>query len=91
MSAEQWDAFLEKVESDTQLQENLKDVTTPEAAIAIAKAAGYSITANAGIFGMDQSLEPAVAVSSDPDSLNATKSPGRGANVAAETTLNSDK
>ena len=46
MSAEQWDAFLEKVESDTQLQENLKEVTTPEAAIAIAKAAGYSITAD---------------------------------------------
>ena len=46
MSAEQWDAFLEKVESDTQIQENLKEVTTPEAAIAIAKAAGYFITAD---------------------------------------------
>ena len=46
MSAEQWDAFLEKIESDTQLQEKLKEVTTPEAAITIAKAAGYSITAD---------------------------------------------
>ena len=46
MSAEQWDAFLEKIEFDTQLQEKLKEVTTPEAAITIAKAAGYSITAD---------------------------------------------
>ena len=38
--------FLEQVESDTQLQEKLKEVTTPKAYIAIAKAAGFSITAD---------------------------------------------
>ena len=45
MSEEQLNAFLEKVKSDTSFQEKLKAASTPEAAIDIAKAAGFSITA----------------------------------------------
>ena len=45
MSEEQLkQAFLEKVKSDTELQEKLKSVTSAEAAIEIAKEAGFSIT-----------------------------------------------
>ena len=45
MSKEQLKAFLEKVKGDTSLQEKLKTSASPEAAIEIAKAAGFSITA----------------------------------------------
>ena len=45
MSEEQFKSFLEKVKSDTKLQEKLKAATTPEAAGEIAKEAGFSITA----------------------------------------------
>ena len=45
MSEEQLNAFLEKVKSDTSLQEKLKAAASPEAAIDIAKDAGFSITA----------------------------------------------
>ena len=45
MSEEQLKAFLEKVKSDTELQEKLKAASTPEAAMDIAKAAGFAITA----------------------------------------------
>ena len=45
MSEEQLNAFLEKVKSDTSLQEKLKKATSPEAAIEIAKEAGFAITA----------------------------------------------
>ena len=45
MSEEQLKAFLEKVKTDTSLQEQLKAATSPEAAIDIAKEAGFSITA----------------------------------------------
>ena len=38
-------AFLEKVKSDTELQEKLKAAASPEAALQIAKEAGFSITA----------------------------------------------
>ncbi|WP_114993121.1 Nif11-like leader peptide family natural product precursor [Synechococcus sp. UW179A] len=44
MSEDQLKAFLEKVKSDTELQEKIKSVTSPEAAIEIAKDAGFSIT-----------------------------------------------
>ena len=44
MSEEQLKAFLKKVKSDTSLQEQLKAAACPEAAIEIAKAAGFSIT-----------------------------------------------
>ena len=45
MSEEQLKAFLEKLKSDTELQEKLKAAASPDAAIEIAKAAGFSITA----------------------------------------------
>ena len=44
MSEEQLKAFLEKVKADTSLQEKLKAAASPEAAIEIAKAAGFAIT-----------------------------------------------
>ena len=44
-------AFLEKVKGDTSLQEKLKAIASPEAAIEIAKEAGFSI-ASAGIQSM---------------------------------------
>ena len=45
MSEEQLKAFLEKVKGDTSLQEKLKAAASPEAALEIAKEAGFSITA----------------------------------------------
>ena len=45
MSEEQLNAFLEKVKSDTSLQEKLKAAASPEAAVEIAKDAGFLITA----------------------------------------------
>ena len=44
MSEEQLNAFLEKVKGDTSLQEKLKAAASPEAAIEIAKEAGFAIT-----------------------------------------------
>ena len=44
MSEEQLKAFLEKVKSDTELQEKLKAAASPEAGLEIAKEAGFSIT-----------------------------------------------
>ena len=44
MSEEQLNAFLEKVKSDDSLQEKLKAAMSPEAAIEVAKAAGFAIT-----------------------------------------------
>ena len=45
MSEEQLKAFLEKVKADTSLQEKLKAAGSNEAAIEIAKDAGFAITA----------------------------------------------
>ena len=45
MSEEQFKAFLEKVKSDTELLEKLKAAGSNEAALQIAKEAGFSITA----------------------------------------------
>ena len=45
MSEEQLKAFLEKVKGDTTLQDKLKAAGSNEAAIEIAKDAGFSITA----------------------------------------------
>ena len=45
MSEEQLNAFLEKVKADTSLQEKLKAAGSNEAAIEIAKEAGFAITA----------------------------------------------
>jgi len=44
MSEEQLKAFLEKAKADTTLQEKFKAAVSPEAAIEIAKDAGFSIT-----------------------------------------------
>ena len=44
-SEEQLKAFLEKVKADTSLQEKLKAAGSNEAALQIAKEAGFSITA----------------------------------------------
>ena len=46
MSEEQLKAFLDKVKADTSLQERLKAAGSNEAAIEIAKAAGFAITAD---------------------------------------------
>ena len=45
MSEEQLKAFLEKVKGDTSLMEKLQAAASPEAAIEIAKDAGFAITA----------------------------------------------
>ena len=45
MSEEQLKAFLETVKTDTSLQEKLKAAASPEAAVEIAKEAGFVITA----------------------------------------------
>ena len=45
MSEEQFKAFLEKVKSDTELLEKLKAAGSNEAALEIAKEAGFSINA----------------------------------------------
>ena len=45
MSEEQLKAFLEEVKADISLQEKLKAAASPEAAIDIAKEAGFAITA----------------------------------------------
>ena len=46
MSEEQLKAFLEKVKGDTSLQEKLKAAADANAVTAIAKEAGFSISAN---------------------------------------------
>ena len=46
MSEEQLKAFLEKVKADTSLQEKLKAAANPDAVAAIAKDAGFSISAD---------------------------------------------
>ena len=46
MSEEQLKAFLEKVKGDTNLQEKLKAASDANAASAIAKEAGFSISAD---------------------------------------------
>ena len=46
MSEEQLKAFLEKVQGDTSLQEKLKAAPDNDAVVAIAKAAGFSLSAD---------------------------------------------
>ena len=46
MSEEQLKAFLEKVKADTSLQEKLKAAADNDAVVAIAKEAGFSISAD---------------------------------------------
>ena len=56
MSEEQLKAFLEKIQGDTSLQEKLKAATTPEAAVEIAKEAGFALT-TADIQSMRTTME----------------------------------
>ena len=44
MSQEQLQAFIEKVQGDTRLQEKLKAAADSDAVVAVAKDAGFSIT-----------------------------------------------
>ena len=46
MSEEQLKAFLEKVKSDSSLQEKLKAASDADAVVAIAKEAGFNFTAD---------------------------------------------
>ena len=46
MSEEQVKAFLENVKNDARLQEKLKAAADPDAVVAIAKAAGFVISAD---------------------------------------------
>ena len=46
MSEEQLKAFIEKVKADTSLQEKLKAAADNDAVVAIAKAAGFSLSAD---------------------------------------------
>ena len=46
MSEEQLKAFLEKVKADTSLQEKLNSASDADAVVAIAKEAGFSISAD---------------------------------------------
>ena len=46
MSEEQLKSFLEKVKTDTSLQEKLKGAADADAVVAIAKAAGFSLSAD---------------------------------------------
>ena len=66
MSEEQLKAFLEKVKSDTELQEKLKAAASNEAALQIAKDAGFSITAED-----IQSMQSATVEVSDEELENA--------------------
>ena len=63
MSEEQLKAFLEKVKADTSLQEKLKAAADADAVLAIAKEAGFSISAddlkNAQLEVSDEELEAA--------------------------------
>ena len=47
MSEEQLNAFLEAVKADAGLQEKLKAATDADAVVAVAKAAGFGISADA--------------------------------------------
>ena len=66
MSEEQLKAFLEKVKTDTSLQEKLKAAASPDAAVEIAKDAGFAITAEDF-----QSMQSATVELSDEELGNA--------------------
>ena len=66
MSEEQLKAFLEKVKSDAELQEKLKASADANAVVAIAKEAGFSITAEDF-----QSMQSATVELSDEELGNA--------------------
>ena len=71
MSEEQLKAFLEKVKGDTSLQEKLKAAADVDAILAIAKEAGFSISAD--------DLKKAQSEASDEELENAA---GGGASMS---------
>ena len=86
MSEEQLKAFLEKVKGDTNLQEKLKAAADSDAVLAIAKEAGFSISAddlkNAQVTELsDEELEGAAGGCIDgpgKTGINPTMKTGRG-------------
>jgi len=78
MSEEQLKAFLEKVKGDTSLQDKLKAAASPEAAVEIAKEAGFSINAEDM-----QSMQSATVELSDEELEGAAGGYGRGARRTA--------
>ena len=79
MSEEQLKAFLEKVKGDTSLQDKLKAAASPEAAVEIAKDAGFAITAED-----IQSMQSATVVS-DEELEGASGGTGCGCFVTGST------
>ena len=82
MSEEQLQVFIAKVKSDTSLQEKLKAVASPEAAIEIAKAAGFAITSediqsmqSAPVELSDVELEDAAGGNGNPCNGRCTQCP----------------
>ena len=71
MSEEQLKSFLEKVKTDTGLREKLKGVADADAALAIAKEAGFAITAED-----IQSMQSAPEELSDEELENAAGGSG---------------
>ena len=82
MSEEQLKAFLEKVKSDAELQEKLKAAASPDAAVEIAKDAGFAITAediqsmqSAPVELSDVELEDAAGGNGNPCNGRCTQCP----------------
>ena len=82
MSEEQLNAFLEKVKADTTLQDKLKAAASPDAAIEIAKDAGFAITAediqsmqSAPVELSDVELEDAAGGNGNPCNGRCTQCP----------------
>ena len=65
MSEEQLKAFLEKVKADTSLQEKLKAAADIDAVVAIAKEAGFSISADELGNAQSENLELEVELSEE--------------------------
>ena len=80
MSEEQLKAFLEKVKADTNIQEKLKAAGSNEAAIDIAKEAGFAITAED-----IQSMQSATVELSDEELEDAAGGTGCGCFVTGST------
>ena len=82
MSEEQLKAFLEKVKGDTSLQDKLKAAASPDAAVEIAKDAGFAITAediqsmqSAPVELSDVELEDAAGGNGNPCNGRCTQCP----------------
>ena len=80
MSEEHLKAFLETVKTDTSLQEKLKAAPSPEAAVEIAKEAGFVITAED-----IQSIQSATVELSDEELEDAAGGTGCGCFVTGST------